>query len=179
MYGRVNPLSGEVKVFPAPRGPGSYGISTTPAGHVYYASLAGSYVGKINLETGSVSVLNPPTVGQGSRRVWPDSKERIWVSEWNAGKLGMYNPATGQWLEWQPPGENPRPYAVYVDSEDTVWLSDFGSNSLVSFNPVTQLFTTFVIPSANASVRQLLGRPGEVWGAESGTDKLVVIRKRR
>jgi hypothetical protein len=25
-------------------------------------------------------------------------------------------------------------------------------------------------------VRQLLGRPGEVWGAESGTDKLIVIR---
>jgi virginiamycin B lyase len=25
-------------------------------------------------------------------------------------------------------------------------------------------------------VRQLLGRPGEVWGAESGTDRLVVVR---
>jgi len=27
-------------------------------------------------------------------------------------------------------------------------------------------------------VRQLLGRPGEVWGAESGVDKLVVIHTR-
>jgi virginiamycin B lyase len=27
-------------------------------------------------------------------------------------------------------------------------------------------------------VRQLLGRPGEVWGAESGTDKLVVVHTR-
>jgi virginiamycin B lyase len=25
-------------------------------------------------------------------------------------------------------------------------------------------------------VRQILGRPGEIWGAESATDKLVVIR---
>jgi streptogramin lyase len=25
-------------------------------------------------------------------------------------------------------------------------------------------------------VRQLLGRPGEVWGAESGADALVVVR---
>jgi streptogramin lyase len=25
-------------------------------------------------------------------------------------------------------------------------------------------------------VRQILGRPGEVWGAESAADKLVVIR---
>ena len=27
-----------------------------------------------------------------------------------------------------------------------------------------------------AEVRQMLGRPGERWGAESGTDRLVVIR---
>jgi virginiamycin B lyase len=25
-------------------------------------------------------------------------------------------------------------------------------------------------------VRQLLGRPGEVWGAESGVDRLVVVK---
>jgi virginiamycin B lyase len=27
-----------------------------------------------------------------------------------------------------------------------------------------------------ADVRQMLGRPGEVWGGESGTDRLVAIR---
>jgi hypothetical protein len=27
-----------------------------------------------------------------------------------------------------------------------------------------------------AAVRQMLGRPGEVWGAESEADKLVVVR---
>jgi virginiamycin B lyase len=25
-------------------------------------------------------------------------------------------------------------------------------------------------------VRQMLGRPGEAWGGESGTDRLVVVR---
>jgi streptogramin lyase len=32
-----------------------------------------------------------------------------------------------------------------------------------------------VLPSSPAKVRQLLGRSGEVWGAESGVDKLVVV----
>ena len=32
------------------------------------------------------------------------------------------------------------------------------------------------LPDPSAAVRQLLGRPGEVWGAESGADKLVVVR---
>jgi len=33
-----------------------------------------------------------------------------------------------------------------------------------------------VHPARNANVRQLLGRHGEVWGAMSGQDKLVVAR---
>ncbi len=43
-----------------------------------------------------------------------------------------------------------------MDNKAIVWLSDFG---------------------ANASVRQILGWPGEVWLPESGVDKLVVIRE--
>ena len=60
IYGRLDPSTGRMQVFPAPRGPGPYGIATTPNGDVYYASLAGSYVGHINVTTGAVNVLNPP-----------------------------------------------------------------------------------------------------------------------
>jgi virginiamycin B lyase len=67
-------------------------------------------------------------------------------------------------------------YAVYVDEKDKVWLSDFGANALVRFDPVTSRFTRVSLPSPGAAVRQILGRPGEIWSAESGTDKLVVIR---
>jgi virginiamycin B lyase len=57
-----------------------------------------------------------------------------------------------------------------------VWLSDFGANALVRFDPSTERFTSFPLPTAEARVRQLLGRPGELWGAESAVDKLVVAR---
>jgi virginiamycin B lyase len=90
--------------------------------------------------------------------------------------LGLYNPVTKVWKEWPLPGANPQPYAVFVDDKDMVWLSDFGSNALVRFDPSQEKFEVYSIPSPEANVRQLLGRSGEVWGAESGTDKLVVIR---
>jgi streptogramin lyase len=32
------------------------------------------------------------------------------------------------------------------------------------------------MPQRNSDMRQLNGRPGEVWAAESALDKLVVIR---
>lgn len=175
IYGRLDPQIGKIEVFQAPSGPGPYGISTTPNGTVYYSSLAGSYIARIDLESGNSSVLEPPTADQGARRVWPDSHGRIWVSEWNAGQVAEYNPATGEWKEWRLPGDNPMPYAVYVDEKDMVWLSDFGANALVLFNPTDETFEVFNLPSSEADVRQILGRFGEVWGAESGTDKLVVI----
>jgi len=178
VYGRVDPKTAKVRVFRAPRGTGPYGITTTPAGAVYYASLAGSYLGRIDVRTGKATVLRPPTASQGARRAWSDSRGRIWVSEWNAGKLARYEPARKRWREWRVPGTSPMPYAVYVDERDKVWLSDFGANALVRFDPTTSRFTRVRLPSANASVRQILGRPGEVWGAESGTDKLVVVYTR-
>ena len=176
VYGRLDPASGEMAVFTAPFGRGPYGITSTAQGVIYYASLAGSYVGRVAAQDGAVSVLEPPTPNQGARRVWADSGGKIWVSEWDAGQVAVYDPDLDRWREWQLPGDNPQAYAVYVDEEDHVWLSDFGGNALVRFDPEVEEFTVFPLPSANAQVRQILGRPGEVWGAESGADKLVVIR---
>ncbi len=177
-YGRVDPKDGRVQVFEAPRGRGPYGIATAPDGFVYYASLAGHHIAKIDLETGASTPIDPPTAGQGSRRIWADSKGTWWVSQFNAGQLARYDPATGAWKEWRLPGARPQPYAIYVDYDDVVWLSDIGANTMVRFDPRTERFESFEIPTPGASVRQILGRPGEVWAGEIATDKLLLIRTR-
>jgi virginiamycin B lyase len=175
-YGRVDPKSGEVKVWKAPKGRGAYGIAATPDGEVYYASLAGSHIARIDRATGEAEVIEPPTKGQGARRVWSDSQGRIWVSEWNAGQLGLFDPKTKAWREWKLPGDKPRAYAVYVDERDMVWVSDWGNHTIVSFDPRTEAFKSYPSSAKDANVRQILGRPGEVWFPESGTDRLMVIR---
>lgn len=177
IHGVLDPVTGELQVFDSPRGRGPYGITATPLGTIYYASLAGSYVGLVS-EDGAVTVLDPPTPDQGARRVWSDSDGAIWVSEWNSGQLSRYDPATGGWRTWALPGDAPEAYAVYVDETDIVWVSDFGGNAIHRFDPGTETFATFDLPSNPGNVRQILGRPGEVWGAESAADQLVVIRRR-
>ena len=67
-------------------------------------------------------------------------------------------------------------YAVYVDESDMVWLSDFGANAIVRFDPQNERFEVVDLPSNPSNVRQILGRPGEVWFPESAADQLVVIR---
>ncbi len=199
---RVDPTSKEVKVFALP-GPNvnlntaafdRFGIlwftgqsgffghldpkTSTPDGRIFYASLANSHIAWIDVKEDVATPIDPPTRGQGARRVWSDSKGQIWVSEWNAGQVGVFYADTAQWREWKIPGANPMPYAVYVDDQDIVWLTDFGANAIVRFDPRAETFTSYPHAQPNAAVRQLLGRPGEVWGAMSGQDKLLLIRTR-
>jgi virginiamycin B lyase len=175
IYGSLDRATDEMVVYDAPEGRGPYGITTTPDGVVYYASLAGSHIARIEAD-GSATVIEPPTPEQGARRVWSDSDGRIWVSEWNSGNLSRYTSDTDTWDVWPLPGESPETYAVFVDDTDIVWASDFGSNSMVRFDPVTEQFATYVLPHDPGNVRQILGRPGEVWFPESAADNLIVIR---
>ncbi|HEY1327184.1 MAG TPA: SMP-30/gluconolactonase/LRE family protein [Casimicrobiaceae bacterium] len=174
-YGRLDPASGDMKVWKAPRGSGPYGITTTPAGRVFYASLAGNHIAEIDVDSGNATVIEPPTSGQGARRVWSDSKGRVFVSYWNTGQVGMYDPATRAWREWKLPGAA-HAYSVWVDPADKVWLTDWSANAIVRFDPATEKFESFPSDRDRANVRQMLGRAGEAWGAESGTDRLVVVR---
>lgn len=175
IYGSLNISTGDITVHKAPRKRGPYGICATPNGDIYYVSLAGSYLGRVDLATGAVEVIDPPTLSQGARRVWSDSKGNLWISEWKGKRVARYTPSTRTWREWIMPADNSKPYSIYVDEQDIVWLSDFGSNSFVRFDPATETFSSYPLPSKGAAVRQMLGRPGELWGGESGVDKLVVL----
>lgn len=176
IYGRLDPASGAMAVFAAPKGVGPYGIASTPGGAVYFASLAGSYVARIDTASGAATVLGPPTPRQGARRVWPDSKGNVWVSEWDSGNLSRYSPASGRWSTWRAPGEEPRLYAVYVDARDQVWASEWSAQVMLRFDPTREKFEVFRSSSSTANVRQIHGRRGEVWTPESAADKIVVYR---
>ncbi|MEO7161213.1 MAG: lyase [Polaromonas sp.] len=178
--GKVAVKSGQVTVKESPRGRGPYGICATPAGEVWWCSLAGSFIARLDRRSGESTVVEPLTPRQGARRVWSDSQGRIWVSEWNSGQLSMHDPAAStsasRWRSWKLPGKTPQAYAVYVDERDMVWTSEWASNTIVSFDPRTEKFHSYPLPRENANIRQILGRPGEVWLPESGTEHISVIQ---
>jgi virginiamycin B lyase len=176
MYGRVDPVTGKTEAWEAPKGRGPYGITATPSGDVWYASLAGDHIARIDTVSGEATVVEPPRKGVGPRRIWSDSNGDLWVSLWNSGEVGRYAPASKTWKTWALPSSGSGCYSVWVDEQDKVWLTDFTANAIVRFDPATERFDSFPSNRRGANVRQMLGRKGEAWGAESGTDRLVVVR---
>jgi virginiamycin B lyase len=178
VYGRLDPKTGKMDVWRDPEGRGPYGIAATPDGQIYYVSLAGSHLTKVDLDSGAATIIEPPTAEQGARRVWADSKGHLWISEWNGGQLTRYTPSTGTWKSWKPSGERPRVYAVYVDGRDTIWVSDFGANAVLSFDPATEQWQRFPGSGENSNVRQILGANGLIYLPESGLDRIMVVDTR-
>jgi virginiamycin B lyase len=93
----------------------------------------------------------------------------------------MHDPAKGSgatsWRTWKAPGRSdPRVYAVYVDNKDIVWAAEWSNNAMLRFDPASEKFDVITLPRAGASVRQILGRAGEVWLPESGTEFISVIK---
>jgi virginiamycin B lyase len=176
VHGYVNPKTGKHESWKSPRR-GTYGITVTPTNEVWYVALAGDHLGKIDKATGNVMIVEPHKKGAGPRRVWTDSKGLLWVSFWHSGEVGVYDPAAKTWKTWLLPN-NPGSgcYSVYVDEQDKVWLTDFMTNAIVRFDPKSEKFDSFASDKKGAQVRQMLGRPGEAWGAESGNDRLVLVR---
>jgi len=74
-------------VFGAPRGTGPCSIATTPNGQVFFASLAGSYLGHIDVEDCAVIVLEPPVPRQGAPRICADTRGELRIRGWNSGYL--------------------------------------------------------------------------------------------
>ncbi len=158
-------------------GRGPYGITATPDGDVWYASLAGSHIARIDPATGEATIDRATDRQARARAASGRTRTgRIWVSEWNAGQVGVYDPATGTWQEWQAARRRPaglrrlrrRPRHRLADR-----LRRQRDRPLRPDDRDVRRRSR--CRAADATVRQLLGRPGEVWGAESATDKLVVI----
>jgi virginiamycin B lyase len=176
VYGRVDPASGKVDAWAAPRGFGPYGITMTPGGEIWYASLAGDHIAHIDRNSGMATVVEPPRKGMGPRRIWSDSKGLLWVSFWNAGGIGRYDTAQKTWTHYPMPKSRSGTYAVYVDNKDRVWATDWQANAVQRFDQASETYSTFPSNHPGAEIRQLNGRPGETWGGESGNDRLIVVR---
>ncbi|MFZ6048425.1 lyase [Pseudomonas sp. CR3202] len=174
--GRFKPATGSVEIWPAPGGPGPDGITVTPSGEVWYANQHARHIARIDPTTGHAQVVAIPDDSAGPRLIWGDSRGTLWVSEAGNGRLSRFDPLGETWSSWPLPGGNADAHALYVDDQERVWLSDFRANAILRFNPFSRLFASFPSDRPGAQVTQLSGRTGEVWGAESAQDRLVMIR---
>jgi hypothetical protein len=85
---RLDPKSGSMAVFDAPRGTGPYGIATAPEGQVFFASLAGNYLGRIDLKSGATATLGAARAG--ARRTARLERQPRWAVDHRLEQLRSF-----------------------------------------------------------------------------------------
>ena len=153
----------------ARRGAGPYGITTTPDGEVYYASLAGSHIARIDSRPARRRVLQPPTrrPGRAARLVGlarPDLGQRVERGPGRRVRPGDEALARVAAARVRPAGRTPSTSTT----RDVVWLTDFGAQrASCRFDPATEPFTRFPLrarrqraPAARPARRGLGRRVG-------------------
>ena len=162
----------------APRGRGPYGICTTPAGDVWWCSLAGSFIARIDRRTGESTVVEPPTPRPGraphlERQPRPHLGQRMEQRQPVDARPGRRN----SWRTWKLPGAIPQRLCGLRRRARQVWVSEFGGNAVFRFDPRDRAVRALRASRATAPTcaRSSAGR-GEVWLPESGTEHISVIR---
>ena len=164
-----------MRVWDAPRGPGAYGITTTPDGAVYFASLAGSYIARIDPTTGAATVIEPPTPRQGARRILVRLVRSIVGQRVPRGPARSFRPSEKQLAILASARRQGRALRGLCRSARPRVGERFRCRHIAAFRSSNGQFSRIAGQRNDVWIRQLLGRPGRGLGRRFAHDRLIRV----
>jgi virginiamycin B lyase len=182
--GRLDTATGAIRVvrLPAKRSL-PYGIALDSKQRPWFAEFGANRVGTIDPASFTLREYTIHDPDARPRRL-VIAGDRIYLGDYNRGKLIRLDPATGQFAEWElPAGARSGPYAMAGDERGRIWLVETGlqPNRFVVFDPGTERFgeETPIAQSGGIVVRNMSFEPASrsFWfGTDAGTLGRATIR---
>lgn len=159
IYGRLDPATGEIELSKAPRGPGPTGITTTPAGEIYFTSYNGNYLARIDPATGDAVLIDPPE----QQLPLVDESADDPAQPASLPAIGPTEPTPEEMLaiadDW-PVG----PVGVAADSQGRIWVTEKDAGSLGMYDPATESWQEWRLPLTGAEPYALwIDGNDQVW----------------
>ena len=112
----------------------------------YFTDFAQQHIGRIDAQTGKITLYETPTPNSGPRRGLMDSEDRIWFGEYRGNKIGMFDTKTERFQEWVAPTPWSAPYDVAHDKNGAVWTGSMVTDRVLRLDPQTGQFTEYLLP---------------------------------
>jgi virginiamycin B lyase len=139
-------------------------------GIVWFADQPGSYIGRLDPETGDVKEYPTPTPGSGPHGIIVAPDGAVWYTGNAKGLIARLDPKTGKITEF-PTGARDPHTPLWLNG--SVWFTAQQANKYGSLNPATGEVKLYDVETNRALPYGLQRAPdGTLWIAMFGTNKL-------
>ncbi|HEX8829384.1 MAG TPA: hypothetical protein VF778_14875, partial [Xanthobacteraceae bacterium] len=183
--GTIDPKTGETKFYPlSPEWNDNrvqlnfVGLRHDVDGKVWTKSVGTQDIFRLDLATGKWERFHPtdqlPPGGHYSMyQVISDSKNNLWMAEFNEGYLGTIDAKTGA-VKWFPmPTAHARARRMEIDDQDRITVTEYRGDKVATFDTKTEKFTEYPLPPFTFPYRAQFDKNGEIWASTMSTDRVV------
>jgi virginiamycin B lyase len=109
----------------------------------------------------------------GMYQVISDSKNNLWMAEFQEGYLGTIDAKTHAVKWFALPTPHARARRMEIDDEDRIVVTEYRGNKVAVFDTRTEKFTEYPLPPYTFPYRANFDKNGAVWASTMSTDRVV------
>ena len=185
--GTIDPKTGEIKYYPLPPEWNDnrvqlnfVGLRHDVDGKVWTKSVGTVDVFRLDLASGKWERFHPTDfLPPGHRysiyQLISDSKNNVWMAEFEEGYLGKIDAKTLK-VTWFPlPSPHGRARRMEIDDQDRILVTEYRANKVALFDAKTEQFTEYDLPPLTFPYRAQIDQNGELWTGGMSTDRVVRV----
>ena len=185
--GNLDPKTGDIKYYPLAKEFDNFGVQMNFVGlhhevdgKVWTKNVPTGDVFRVDLNSGNWERFQPlKELANGKRnsiyQIIADSKNNLWMAEFQNGYLGKLDAKTLKVTWYQVPTANARSRRMRVDDHDRIWLTEYRGNKVAMFDPASEKFTEYPLPPYTFPYRAAVDKNGEIWAGGMHTDHIARV----
>jgi virginiamycin B lyase len=183
--GTIDPKTGEAKFYPLAAEWNDnrvqlnfVGLRHDVDGKVWTKSVGTQDIFRLDLATNTWEKFHPTSVLPPGRRysmyqVISDSKNNLWMAEFQEGYLGTIDAKTHAVKWFALPTPHARARRMEIDDQDRIVVTEYRGNKVALFDTKSETFSEFPLPPYTFPYRANIDRNGDIWASTMATDRVV------
>jgi len=183
--GTIDPKTGEAKFYPLAAEWNDnrvqlnfVGLRHDVDGKVWTKSVGTQDIFRLDLATNTWEKFHPTSALPPGRRysmyqVISDSKNNLWMAEFQEGYLGTIDAKTHAVKWFALPTPHARARRMEIDDQDRIVVTEYRGNKVALFDTRSETFREFPLPPYTFPYRANIDRNGDIWASTMATDRVV------
>src|SRR5262252_5903835 len=183
--GTIDPKTGETKFYPLAAEWNDnrvqlnfVGLRHDVDGKVWTKSVGTQDIFRLDLATNTWEKFHPTSALPPGRRysmyqVISDSKNNLWMAEFQEGYLGTIDAKTHAVKWFALPTPHARARRMEIDDQDRIVVTEYRGNKVALFDTRSETFSEFPLPPYTFPYRANIDRNGDIWASTMATDRVV------